>query len=230
MIRKLCSLFVVPTLLLMGLLLASCDEKPKRQVKKTDGTEKKSLGSPDTRFVEARTKMIDGHFAEAADAFGAISAEPKIRQPLLSWIDFHQGLALLLAGKQDEAQAVFGKIESRGPFTKAGSDSQVATFFVKVASLLHSKDPIPPTEGKDYDKWSFEGIALLAFAMKDWNLEKYDDATALFRQFADVAPEKMVDWADGPNDLRKLKEMGDNFVNDYKLFGPANEALTSPLV
>ncbi|MEP6671683.1 MAG: hypothetical protein ABJF10_21155 [Chthoniobacter sp.] len=223
MIRKFCSLLVVPSLLLG--LLASCDEKPKRQVKKPDGTEKKSLGSPDTRFVEARSQMINGHFAEAADALGAISAEPKIRQPLLNWIDFHQGLALMLAGKEDEAQLVFGKIETRGPFTTAGSDSQVATFFMKVATLLHSKEPIAPTEGKDYDKWSYEGIAVLAFAMKDWNLEKYDEATALFRQFTDVAPEKMVDWADGPEDLRKLKEMGDNFVNDYKLFVPANEAL-----
>src|SRR5581483_2241943 len=176
MIRKFCSLLVVPSLLLC--LLASCDDKPKSQAKKTDGAEKKkSLGSPDTRFVEARTQMINGHFAEAADALGAISTEQKIRQPLLNWIDFHQGLALELAGKQDEAQAVFGKIENRGLFTKAGSDSQIASFFMKVAQLLHSKDPIAPTEGKVYDKWSFEGIALLAFAAKDWNLEKYDDAT-----------------------------------------------------
>ncbi|MEI9898063.1 MAG: hypothetical protein WDN28_30450 [Chthoniobacter sp.] len=222
MIRKLCSLLLVLSLLLG--LLTSCDDKPKRKAPKAEA-KKPSLGSPDTRFVEARTQMINGHFAEAADALGAISTEPKIRQPLLNWIDFHQGLALMLAGKQDEAQAVFGKIESRGPFTTAGSDSQVASYFMKVAQLLHSKDPIPPTEGKDYDKWSYEGIALLAFAMKDWNLEKYDDATALFRQFADVAPEKMVDWADGPEDLRKLKEMGDNFVNDYKEFDPANKAL-----
>jgi hypothetical protein len=222
MSRKFCLLLVVPPLLLG--LLVSCDEKaqtapPKKEAKK------KSLGSPEVRFVEARTQMINGQFAEAAAALGEISAEPKIRQPLLNWIDFHQGLALMLAGKQDEAQAVFGKIENRGPFTKVGSDAQVAAFFVTVAQLLHSKDPIPPAMGRDYDKWSFEGIALLAFALKDWNLEKFDEATALFRQFADVAPEKMVDWADGPTDLTKLKAMGDNFVTDFKAFEPANKGL-----
>jgi hypothetical protein len=223
MIRKISCLLVVPLLSLS--LLVSCDQKPPAKKETKADSKKKSLGSPDVRFVEARTQMIDGHFAEAATAFGEIAAEPKVRQPLLSWIEFHQGLALMLAGKQDEAQALFGKMEAKGPFTKAGSDSQVAAFFVTVAQLLHSKDPIPPTLGKDYDKWSFEGIALLAFALKDWNMEKFDDATALFRLFGDVAPEKMVDWADGPSDLAKLKTMGDNFVNDYKEFDPANKAL-----
>jgi hypothetical protein len=223
MIRKFCALVVVPSLLLG--LLTSCDEKPATPKPKKEA--KKFVESPDVRFVEARTLMIDGHFAEAAKAFGDIAAEPKVRQPLLTWIEFHQGLALELAGKESEAQEVFGKIEARGPFTKTGSDAQLAQWFVNVAQQLHSKDPIAPTVGRDYDKWSFEGIALLALAMKDWNLEKYEDAIALFRQFSDVAPEKMVDWADGPADLKKLKDMGENFVNDYREFEPANKALVA---
>lgn len=213
-------LLVVPALCLC--VFSACD---KPQPPKPKEAKKKSLGSPDVRFVEARTKMINGQFDEAATALAEITAEPKIRQPLLNWIDFHQGMALMLEGKQDEAQAVFGKIENRGPFTKTGPDAQIANFFMNVAPQLHSKDPIAPTTGKDFDKWSYEGIALLAFALKDWNLEKFDDATSLFRQFGNVAPEKMVDWADGPADLKKLKDMGDNFVNDYKEFDPANKAL-----
>src|SRR5258708_33214801 len=98
-------------------------------------------------------------------------------------------------------------------------------FVVNVARQLRTKDPVAATAGRDYDKWSFEGIALLALALKDWNLEKFDDATALFRQFADVAPEKMVDWADGPADLTKLKALGGDFINDYKQFEPANKGL-----
>lgn len=223
MIRKFSLFFAVPVLL-VG-LFTSCDDKPK--VPKPKVEKKKSLGSPDVRFVEARSKMISGQFEEAATALGEIAKEPNVRQPLLNWVQFHQGMALMLAGKQEDAQAVFGKIEDAGPFTKAGSDAQIASFFVKVAHTLRTKDPVPPTEGRDYDKWSFEGIALLAFALKDWNLEKFDDATALFRQFGDVAPERMVDWADGPADLKKLKEMGDNFVNDYKEFDPANKRLVA---
>jgi hypothetical protein len=224
MIRKFSPLFIVPALCIS--LFTACDDKPKTPKPKPEA-KKKSLGSPDVRFVEARSKMIDGHFEEAATALGEITAEPKVRQPLLSWIQFHQGMALMLAGKQEEAQAVFAKLDDAGPFTKAGSDAQLASFLVKVAHLLRSKDPIPPTEGRDYDKWSFEGIALLAFALKDWNLEKFDDATALFRQFNDAAPERMVDWADGPADLKKLKEMGDNFVNDYKEYDPAHKRLVA---
>lgn len=223
MTRKFCALLVVPSLFLG--VLTSCDQKPVAPKPKAE--KKPYLGSPEVRFKEARSQMIDGHFNEAAKAFEEILAVPKIRQPLQTWIEFHQGLALLLAGKQTDAQVIFGKIESDGPFTKTGPDAQVAQWFVNIAQQLHTKDAIPPTKGKDYDKWSFEGIALLALGLKDWNLEKYEDATALFRQFNDVAPERMVDWADGPADLKKLKEIGDNFVNDYREFDPADKALVA---
>ncbi|EDY20934.1 hypothetical protein CfE428DRAFT_1227 [Chthoniobacter flavus Ellin428] len=223
MTRKFCTLLVVPSLFLG--VLTSCDQKPVTPKPKAE--KKPYLGSPEVRFTEARSQMIDGHFNDAAKSFEDILTVPKIRQPLQTWIEFHQGLALLLAGKQTDAQVVFGKIESDGPFTKAGSDSQIAQWFVNIAQQLHSKDPIPPAQGRDYDKWSYEGISLLALGLKDWNMEKYDDATALFRQFNDAAPEKMVEWADGPADLKKLKSIGDNFVNDYKEFEPANKALVA---
>src|SRR5258708_6161764 len=108
MTRKTCSLlFVTPLLLGLGSLLVSCDQKPKPDAAATPAaqkTKKKSLGSPDTRFTEARPQMIDGQFAEAAASLGETATEPKIRQPLLNWIEFHQGLALLLAGKEADAR------------------------------------------------------------------------------------------------------------------------------
>ena len=221
MIRKIFLCILLTPLLL--LLTVSCDQKaaaPEKPVEK-----KKPLGSPDVLFKEARDQMIAGQFDEAADAFGKITTEQKVRQPLLNWIDFHQGLALFLAGRADEARLAFAKIEERGPFTKAGSDAPMAEFFVNLAHQLRDKEPTPASAGKDYDKWSYEGIALLALGMKDWDLDKFDEATALFRLFGDVAPEKMVDWADGPPDLAKLKEIANNFVNDYAEFVPAQKEL-----
>ena len=224
MIRKSSLLPIFLPLLL--LLAVSCDQQPATPPENAaEKVKKKKLGSPDTLFTEARSKMINGQFDEAAEAFAQITAEQKVRQPLLNWIDFHQGLALMLASREDEAQLAFAKIDERGPFTKAGSDAQVANFFVTIAHLLRDKEPIPAAAGKDYDKWSYEGIVTLAFALKDWNLEKYDDATALFRQFGDVAPEKMVEWADGPPDLAKLKDIANNYVNDYNEYTPASKAL-----
>jgi len=222
MIRKICFLFILLPLLLV--LTVSCDQKPAPE-KNTEKTKKKPLGSPDVLFKEARDQMIAGQFDEAADAFGKITAEQKVRQPLLNWIDFHQGLALFLAGRTDEARLAFAKIEERGPFTKSGAEGPMADFFVNVAHQLRDKEPTPAAAGKDYDKWSYEGIALLALGMKDWNLDKFDEATALFRLFGDVAPEKMVEWADGPPDLAKLKEIANNFVNDYAEYGPARKDL-----
>jgi hypothetical protein len=210
MTRKICFLLVIAPLL-PGLFV-SCDQQPKaKPLESADAQKpkKKSLGSPDTRFAEERTEMINGKFAEAADAFAETETIPKIREPLLSWIEFHHGMALLLTGKEAEARTVFGQIEDRGPYTKNGADSQVADFLVKLAHLLRGADPVPGSVSKDYDKWSYQGIAFLALALKDWNLDKFDDATALFRQFNDVSPDKLVEWADGPEDLRKLKEIAD---------------------
>lgn len=238
MIRKNCSLLCATSLFVgFGLLLVSCDQKPQGAATPASGqkAKKKSSGSPDTRFVEARSQLIEGKFAEAAESLGETATEPKIRQPLLNWIDFHEGLALLLTGKEKESREAFGRIDDRGLFTKSDPSTtkgplapemaQEAAFFLKLAHQLRGTEGIAAAEGRDYDKWSFEGIAYLALALKDWNLEKFDDAVALFRQFNDVAPDKRVDWADGPEDLKKLKELADNFVNDYKEYEPARKAL-----
>jgi hypothetical protein len=222
MLRKFSFVLAVVPLLLIGTV--SCDQKAASD-QSTPKPKKKPLISPDILFKDARDKMISGQFDDAADDFGKITAEQKVRQPLLSWIDFHQGLALLLAGRTDEARLAFTKIEERGPFTKAGSDAAMADFMVNLAHQLRDKEPTPAAAGKDFDKWSYEGIALLALGMKDWDLDKFDEATSLFRQFGEVMPEKMVDWADGPPDLAKLKDIANNFVNDYTEFAPARKDL-----
>jgi hypothetical protein len=206
------------------LLFTACDQQPKT-VKAAPEKGKKSLGPAEPRFKAARAQILAGQYDDAATALGELDDETNIRQPLHNWITFHQGFALLLADREKESRAVFAKIEDRGLFSKDERDQELANFFVNLAHLLRSEEPVPGSVAKDYDKWTYEGIALLVLGLKDWSLEKFEDSIPLFRQFDSVMPDKMVEWASGPDELKRLKEIADGCVADFNEYKPAMEAL-----
>jgi tetratricopeptide (TPR) repeat protein len=209
---------------LLAIALTSCDQQapPKTAEKKE---KKKPAESPDKILAEGRTQLIAGQFDDAAQTLAKAGDDPKGRPLLFDWIEFHQGLALMMAGKEAEAQPIFAKIEERGSFPKGSNDPELADFMVKLAHQLGGKDPVSPDVVGNYDKYNYQGIALLALAIKDFDLDKFDDAESFFHQFTDVAPERQVEWADGPPELQKLKDMATNFINDYQAFAPARKAL-----
>ena len=214
--------FFVLALLLC--IFAGCDKKNKSSAKPV--AEKKKAGpSVDARYKEARQLLLEGKFSEAAVAFRELGAEPKIRQPLWNWISMLEGMSLLLEGKEPEARKVYAEIVKRGPYSEKEQDAVMAKFFLDVSQLLAGDAVIPATVAKDYDRWSFEGIVFLLYALKDWNLENFEEAVPLFRQFAAVSPERMVEWADGPDDLKRLQGIAENCVNDYLEYRPAHEGL-----
>jgi hypothetical protein len=210
----------------MSVGFAACDQKPKK-LGWQPPDQKKAGPSVDTRYKVARQLLLEGKFADAAAAFHELGTEPKIRQPLFNWITTLEGMTLLLDGREPESRNVFAQVVARGPFSEKEQEVQMAKFFVDVSQLLSGEAVIPAVAAKDYDKWTFEGLAFLLFALKDWNLDNFEEAVPLFRQFASVAPERMVEWAEGPDDLNRLKQISENCVNDYLEYRPANEALTA---
>jgi len=225
MIRKLCFAFVAP--LALALVLSSCDDKPKTVSKPAAPEKKKPTLSVDARYDAARKLLMEGKFAEAAAGFHELDAEPKIRQPLFNWITTLEGMSLLLDGREKEARPVFAALAARKPFSEKEDDAPMVKFFADIGRAMSSEEAIPATAAKDFDKWTFEGLAFLLFASKDWSLENFDEGVPLFRQFADVQPEKMVAWADGPEDLKMLKDIAQGCVDDYLEGRPALQALTS---
>ena len=222
MIKNVIRLWMV--VLPLGLFLVSCDQRPKTAAKAAP-EKKKSSGPVEPRFKAARAQMLAGQYAEAAAALAEIDEDPNIRQPLHNWITLHHGFALLLADREKDSRAVFAKIEDRGLFSKDERNLELANFFVNLAHLLRAEEPVAGTVAKDYDKWTYEGIALLLLGLKDWGLEKFDDSIALFRQFDSVMPDKMVEWASGPEELKILKQIGEGCVADFSEFKPAMDGL-----
>lgn len=216
--------FAIVAPVALALTLSSCDQKPK-PVFKPQAEKKKALPSVEARYEAARKLLVEGKFPEAAAAFHEVGAEPKIHQPMFNWITTLEGMSLLLDGHEKEARKVYADLAARGLFSEKEDDAPMAKFFVDVGQALSGEAVIPADAAKNYDKWTFEGLAFLLYALKDWNMENLEEAVPLFRQFANVQPERMVAWADGPADLKQLQDIGQGCVDDYLEGRPALQEL-----
>ena len=145
-------------------------------------------------FKAARQLLVEGKFDEAAKSLDELETRPSVPQPLLNWIGLHRGLARLLAGKEPEAREIFAKIEERGAYSHDPAEVKMSAFFVDAAHQLSGAWTIQASEARNYDKSNYQSIALLLFALKDWQMGKFDEAGPLFRQFHSCAPEAPYQW------------------------------------
>jgi len=224
MISSIRFVFVVPVM--MAFAFTACDKKPQKVIKPA-AEKKKTSPSVDARYAAARKLLLDGQVAAAATALNELGTEPKIRQPLRNWISTLEGMALLLDGREKEARKVYAELAARGPYSEKEDDAAMAKFFVDLGHALSGDAVIPAVAAKDYDKWTFEGIVFLLYALKDWNLENFEEAVPLFRQFASVSPDRQVEWADGPADLKRLQDLAQSCVDDYLEGRPALQGLVT---
>ena len=176
------------------------------------------------RYKDARQLLLAGSHAEAAEAFRALDTEPNTPQPMRSWIVMHEGLAELLAGRDAEARAAFEKIESRGLYSSDPGEQKVAKFFLETARMMIGRDSIPVTISQKYEKTTYEAFALLLFALKNWSLEKFEDAVPLFRQFNSSTPRPPV-WFSDETEFGKYRELTAAYVEDWTEFRTATEAI-----
>jgi hypothetical protein len=176
-------------------------------------------------FKAAREMIVRGDFPKAARILEQLEEQPEVPQPLLNWVTLHEGLALLLAGKEPDSRKVFGRLGSRETFGKVPEEQNLSQFFVNVGKQLESDQPQPPTVAKDLKKSSYESIALLLHALKSWHLGKIDDAAPLFRQFRSATPEPPYQW------IGDYREVIAPYISDYTIYQSAvdfSKAATTP--
>lgn len=171
----------------------------------------------ENKFFEARDHIVAGKYDEASALLTSIDTD-KVPQPTRNWITMQNGLAQLLAGKLPEAQAEFAKVEKRGLYSRDAREEKLARFFVETAHLAASAEPLPGSIAKNYNPDSTEAFALLIFALKDWSLSQFEDASSLFREFKASTPPDTEIW------LRRFKPIGDAFVESYSAFQVASDA------
>jgi hypothetical protein len=202
--------------LALAALLCSCDRND--QARATPPPSKKKAVAPPLapRFKEACSKIVAGKYDEAAAAFAQMNVENDPSQPLFDWIMVQQGLALMLAGKDAEARELFGKLEDAGLFSNDEDDRKLAKFFVSLSHSLRNAEPVPVDAVKNYDRWTYEAFGLLFAGLKDWNLENFDDALPILRQFFSSSPKGPALWIGDEEYVAKLKEMAGSFAEEKK--------------
>ncbi|MGB8167590.1 MAG: hypothetical protein WCF18_08865 [Chthoniobacteraceae bacterium] len=171
----------------------------------------------ENKFFEARDRIVAGKYDEASALLTSIDKDTA-PQPTRNWITMQNGLARLLAGKLPEAQAEFAKVEKRGLYSRDPREEKLARFFVEAAHLAASAEPQSSDVARSYNLDSTEAFALLVFALKDWSLGQFEDASFFFRQFKSSTPPDSEIW------LRRYKPIGEAFVESYSAFQVASDA------
>lgn len=147
------------------------------------------------KYQSARRTLLEGDFAAAQDAFREIGAQPApAPQPIQNWITFHEGFSALLAGHGADARSVFKVLHERGMFATDPGSKTLANFFVETSRLAEDETPIGPRVVKNFSKNNVEAFSLLIFALKDWELGKFDDANEIFSAFVASTPQPPFAW------------------------------------
>lgn len=177
--------------------------------------------SVEPSFKAARELLIVGKFDEAAKALDELEARPNVPQPLLNWITLHRGLARLLAGHEPEAREIFAKIEERGAYSHDPAEEKMSGFFVDTAHQLSGAFTIQASVARNYEKSNYQSIALLLFALKDWQMGKFDEAGPLFRQFHSSAPEAPYQW------IADYKDYATSYIDAFTEYREVSKKLNA---
>jgi hypothetical protein len=130
----------------------------------------------------------------------------------LNWLTLHEGLADLLGGKEASSRKAFSRLAAREVSGKEAAERKQSQFFIDLGKALEGDQPQPASIARDIDKSSYESIALLLHALKDWNLGKYDDAGPLFRQFQSATPQAPHGW------ISEYKPLTQSYIEEYSVF------------
>ncbi len=160
-------------------------------------------------FKTARELLVAGKLDEAGKLLDELEARPNVPQPLLNWITLHRGLALLLAGKEPEAREIFAKLEERGAYSHDPAEEKMSGFFSDTAHQLAGAASIEASVAVNYEKSNYQSIALFLFALKDWQMGKFDEAGPLFRQFHSSAPDAPYQW------IADYKEYATQYIDAF---------------
>lgn len=160
-------------------------------------------------YDDARRELIAGKYDSARTTFTRLAGEAQNKQPLLNWIRLHRGLANLLRGYTTQARQAFQELENGAQFSTRPEDKDLSVFFRETAHTMNAAEPVranvpvaPPPRN----------LALLLFAVKDWQQSDFADAAALFEEFQRSQSAGPYAWI---NDYKPLVE---KFLADYRIF------------
>jgi len=175
------------------------------------------------RYRDARALVLAGKTDEGIAALQKLEGEKDVPRIIRNWIVVYRGMAELLAGRDPKARAVFKSLRKEGTESTDPAENKLNPFFSDLARKIGSDAAIPLSDAKDYDKTNHESIALLLFALKDWNIGTFDEAGPLFRQFLSASPQAPKTWFGDADEIAKLKTIAGDYVADFNTWRDTQE-------
>lgn len=172
-------------------------------------------------FPEARKRLLANDTAGAIEILKHDGANPKLPPLEQAWSNFGEGLAQLIAGNLVAAKAPFDAVVNRPQFKSKGDDEKVDFFLRELAREMAGPAPIPATAATGLNQLNHEVFALFAYGVKDWALNRADDAGKLLRQFRDAKPAGRAAW------IAELRPLASTLLEDQAAFQMASDRLKS---
>jgi hypothetical protein len=148
-------------------------------------------------FLRAVQLLGSGQTDKALAAFDSLSILAGSAQPMANWIRMNGALAKLVAGKGKEAAQRFEQIERDGNYSIEEADRVLASFFVEASKQLSNpRKRIPSSIARLYSNASFEAFGLLCFALHDWQIGDFENASLILDSFLNAkvpAPENWIE-------------------------------------
>lgn len=176
-------------------------------------------------YQAAKKLLLENNFSEAEMKLQSLSQSGPLAQPLKNWVTLHEGMALLLQGKTEQARPYFKELETRDLFSRDPADSLLANFFVETGRNLSTGNRIPSSVTAIYSRYNVEALSIALFALNNWYDGHWEDGALLAANFQRASPRDPYKW------VAEYKPLFDGIVQDYKKFKEWKklvEAATTP--
>jgi serine/threonine protein kinase len=138
----------------------------------------------------------------------------KLTPAELAWAQMLLGVANLSQGKGVEARNAFGRVTEATPKMK---DEREARFLASTAAKLAKTES---AAGRvDAGAPAYEGFALFAYGLQNYNAGRFEEGTALLRQFRNVQLDDEHAW------LKPLQQSVISYIEEIARFDQLNARL-----
>ncbi len=169
----------------------------------------------------ARDKLVNGDAVGASADFRKMATQTKLGEGDMKWLLLQESLAEMEAGDSAAAQGTLDKVRMNPMAPTKPEEVRLAAFFKDTSERMSGLLPIAAGSFQDVGNGRYEMFGLLLFGIKNWQLGKLEDATALLRQFRNVSGDGPTAWIAG------LKPIASRYIDSFTRFQMAADKLKS---
>ncbi len=142
-----------------------------------------------TLFAKSRAQLLAGDWEAAGTGFHAVFEAEETSTSVRQWALYHGALSSLLQGNESAATKIFHSLEA-----SEGPRQDLNRFFQSLSELMLAPGPISKRAAADMPEGFCNPLALLVYGLKNWKLDKFEEADAHWQRFVAMSPGADFQW------------------------------------